>query len=85
MYALIILNSEDPRAGPTTMRAEVDVDRWPPPKRLLGREFMRELVGTYELRDATDGTGVLIARYYLRIDEDFHRLMGNRARLRDGR
>lgn len=52
---------------------------------VLGREFDRRMAGAYELLDATDGSAILIARYVLRRDDDYVRIAGAMARLKNGR
>jgi hypothetical protein len=85
MLALILLhaNPETVGIGSTARRFVCPVSTWPPPARVLGREFHKELVGTYELLDATAGGDVFIARYVLRIDDDYQRLTNRKARLHE--
>jgi len=91
--AILLIHNSDPDADAFSypLWFHVDINVWPPPLRLLGREFDKRLTGTFELRDATDetgsGAGVLIARYVLRADDDYLRLCeyAGRERLsRDG-
>ena len=56
------------------------VPRWPPPKRLIGSDIHATLLGTYELVEATDGSRSYVARYRLRQDGDFHRIVRNAMR-----
>jgi hypothetical protein len=71
MEALLLIDG-GPLAG-SAFRASLLC--WPPPTRLMGQDIHRDLCGTYELVMATDGSGPRLARYSLREDEDYLRLV----------
>lgn len=65
--------------GPMSgQRFVADIDFWPPPPRLIGGDIHPSLLGTYELDEATDGLTICMARYCLREDADYERLVRNR-------
>lgn len=52
---------------------------WPPPSWMIGSDIHKDLVGAYELLEATDGSKVSAARYRLRDDDDYQRLVRVKA------
>lgn len=69
----IILITGGPMDG---QRIRLDgLSSWPPPGRLAGEDLWQGLFGVYVLQEATDGRAQPhMARYSLRIDEDFKRV-----------
>ena len=64
--------------GPMSgLRFAAEVHAWPPPRRLIGSDIHANMVGTYELQEATDGVVSRIARYKLREDDDYRRIVRN--------